>query len=1113
LPPYQENADGTVHPDAIQAVRVELVVSDGEDTITEFKDMNVAQPPPALLEELEYNFNAFSDQTWEITDQEEPISWNLNLPIGSKRLPMTVKVLNNDMLSSMTFNPWLPNTPPGLGVGIASQEGRDVTVSIAGGDLDWDPLTYSINWGDGTPVSQGRGNIFSHTYPVGLYGDFTITAASDDGRPEGRTEKTLSVTIEPPGTKEADITGLSWTSVSQDTGLYDGVGAFDIDTMGTAYTHDYSSEIRRYKSPEIAAADAGPMAGALVLANIECCGGVVSPSAGEVYVGAPNGFYYIPGANGDNPGAGATQLSPSAYVDVGVTPNWGREAAGDEAYILAAKKNGALERWTKTHDIVDDSAATNLNGYTIEKIETCKGPTTMTAVVARSTTRSKNYAIFINTTPQSQPDSWVLGPTKLAKGFFTSISFDRDCTMYIGGDGGYFTYDHSTGLVEPAGMREDTQLTYVAGWDLYSAYVGAGHVRRVIAWPGGKPVLTASPRGVYGANNPWTAITKPYWSGLTDGMIGSRSMTEMILDPVSGNILASTSAATSSPKYCRRRIRGRRRKYRYYFCGFFYNYSGGLYRTKNSLLSSRTLGAGGIPFNLAQANGMRIHPISGGVVVDTNVSSATPLWQVNTLESTVSRWDTVANPPQEIGRFRVGLPGGECPGNDSPFTAGCNNPSRMAVDNVGDVYVASAGYDMQGSVTKIAANVSRCVDRNNNGTIDTSINATPLDYTMANVANAIGDECVLWTAAVGQSRQLIRSLVVGLGDANNPDGYPWVGTYSDRKMYRLNPRTGVVMNSHDLDIEPFGAVLIGENMVVSTLGTASVQVISTRGAGTVQAVKAPVEGLLAGCTVDNAYGIGADSLGQAWISGWDCPYALGYNVAQESWCRVSLPFGRKVGRGISGDLDGLVWAAVGGDGQSYLAKWRADRCQADTSFSLGRRDIIQGPWGANGPTGVNVDASGKIWVSHYMSPVLMSVDTKNDNATQAWQTNNVYSFSDSTGAVRRLSIGSGSYIQDYESPCENGTRWGLFSWDSDVPAMGSVRFSVGTAATAAKLNESTMISFVEGAVPPQVVQDYFTQNLNPEPFHNYLRIRIDMAMGTNQTSPELRSMTVNWECL
>ena len=144
------------------------------------------------------------------------------------------------------------------------------------------------------------------------------------------------------------------------------------------------------------------------------------------------------------------------------------------------------------------------------------------------------------------------------------------------------------------------------------------------------------------------------------GIVGSRSVTEMILDPVSGNILASTSSATSSPKYCRRRIRGRRRRYRYYFCGFHYNYSGGLYRTENSILSSRTLGSGGVPFNLSQANGMKIDSASGGVVVDNKVSESTPLWQVNTLESTVSRWDTNVVPPQEVGRYRVGLPQGEC---------------------------------------------------------------------------------------------------------------------------------------------------------------------------------------------------------------------------------------------------------------------------------------------------------------------------------------------------------------------------------------------------------------------------------------------------------------------
>ena len=39
--------------------------------------------------------------------------------------------------------------------------------------------------------------------------------------------------------------------------------------------------------------------------------------------------------------------------------------------------------------------------------------------------------------------------------------------------------------------------------------------------------------------------------------------------------------------------------------------------------------------------------------------------------------------------------------------------------------VASAGYDMQGTVTKIASDVSRCVDRNSNIRIDTSTDNTP----------------------------------------------------------------------------------------------------------------------------------------------------------------------------------------------------------------------------------------------------------------------------------------------------------------------------------------------------------------------------------------------------
>ena len=39
--------------------------------------------------------------------------------------------------------------------------------------------------------------------------------------------------------------------------------------------------------------------------------------------------------------------------------NWDREANGQESYILAASKAGKLERWTRTHDLVenDDTVA------------------------------------------------------------------------------------------------------------------------------------------------------------------------------------------------------------------------------------------------------------------------------------------------------------------------------------------------------------------------------------------------------------------------------------------------------------------------------------------------------------------------------------------------------------------------------------------------------------------------------------------------------------------------------------------------------------------------------------------------------------------------------------
>ena len=60
-------------------------------------------------------------------------------------------------------------------------QGRDVMVSIAGGDVDWDPLTYTIDQVTGHRSRAVRAMYTLTPIPVGLYGD-TIKA-TDDSRP------------------------------------------------------------------------------------------------------------------------------------------------------------------------------------------------------------------------------------------------------------------------------------------------------------------------------------------------------------------------------------------------------------------------------------------------------------------------------------------------------------------------------------------------------------------------------------------------------------------------------------------------------------------------------------------------------------------------------------------------------------------------------------------------------------------------------------------------------------------------------------------------------------------------------------------------------------------
>src|SRR5262249_20868145 len=120
-----------------------------------------------------------------------------------------------------------------------------------------------------------------------------------------------------------------------------------------------------------------------------------------------------------------------------------------------------------------------------------------------------------------------------------------------------------------------------------------------------------------------------------------------------------------------------------------------------------------------------------------------------------------------------------------------NQPSRTSIDYNGDLVVANIGMGQQGSVTRIANDISSCIDRNKNGTIDTSkdtngngsidvdCNGDGQPDVIASVKarpcrNGLGqeffgpdDECVLWTTNVAPGSALRAvSLAAGANDTN-----------------------------------------------------------------------------------------------------------------------------------------------------------------------------------------------------------------------------------------------------------------------------------------------------------------------------------------------------------
>ncbi len=522
-------------------------------------------------------------------------------------------------------------------------------------------------------------------------------------------------------------------------------------------------------------------------------------------------------------------------------------------------------------------------------------------------------------------------------------------------------------------------------------------------------------------------------------------------------------------------------------------------------------GAGGMPFRDDGRRGVEFDADSNGLVVRAMARAGDYLWIPNVNESTLSKWD--ASTATEVGRYRVGLPAGECV-NRCCWENGCNMPSRVVVDGFGDGYVANRGFAMQGTVTKIAADRRDCVDRNMNGMIDTS--SGPMD-----VRPYGEDECVLWNAAVGPSNAVLRSLAIDRGDENFPQGYPWIGACAgdpNAGLWQLNPRTGETIRHVDFTRCAYGAVVTSDGTLWEHTPSVGITPVNTTSGMVGELVPVP-SGMRGGCA--STYGITTDASSRIWLAGRNCRDVVAYDPMLRQWSRVELsthiPGGGGAGLGITVDPSNHVWVPISlsddWSGTARLGTFDAAVFMPGATIASAAAQHFDPPAAPTNPTALGADRGGKIWMTSAApgAPLL-----RFDPMTMRWDSyagpNRVYTYTDFTGAVRRLVIGTGTYTENYMA-CDN-PQYAELRWDALTPGATTLSFSLQLADSVMGL--ATAMPIALGVAP---------RDSSPINVGDKLRAAGVMMPGrfarlvvtftpTNMpvSSPVLRGLSLSWRC-
>lgn len=377
------------------------------------------------------------------------------------------------------------------------------------------------------------------------------------------------------------------------------------------------------------------------------------------------------------------------------------------------------------------------------------------------------------------------------------------------------------------------------------------------------------------------------------------------------------------------------------------------------------------------------------------------IWVANSGENTISKIDTRTG--FELGVYRTAPAGAS------------SNPSRTTVDQDGNVWVGNRDSN---TIVKVGLKeFGQCVDRNNNGVIDSSTGRSDIKPWTGTDVNGAEDECILKYVALTADGVITPSDIRTV--AIDPQNNVFVGGSGRISIFKVNGSTGDIIAAANTLQGHYGGVVDKEGNLWSMQSSSG-------------KVQKTAPDLSTSTLIDighSGYGIAIDKYGKVWTTEYGTRFSAFDPADPVGTLRVFTQTGNFGAQGIATDDNGDVFIA-GSLGSNVVGHYKQVFDSSTGAFST--VSFVANYTVGNGPTGVAVDGAGKVWSTNTGTDDVSRITLAANPADAVVETFAVgdypYNYSDMTGrVVRNITNRQGTWEATFDGGSA-GFAWAKVIW-------------------------------------------------------------------------------------